>query len=269
MKNNKLLKMVSVFLILTMFAGMAMASSSSGSSKKDDSSSDSKVTSDKDNDTEDTTKKETEETTTTETTPEDNGTVEIIESGYSIGKLLNSPYCYWGVVYKNTSTTHSYNFTKINVTAYDKDGDVIATDSQTMSLIRPGETIAFGDGAFDLNDEKPDKVEFEIDPGDEDSIFGALTEAGGVAVSELELSQVKDKTKKKGYPVFTGKITNNSENDTSLVAISVILKKDGKIVGGTVSYVRDLNAGSTKAFEVKSLHKFKYDSFEVYAYDWL
>lgn len=37
MKNNKLLKMISVFLILTMFAGMAMASSSSSSGSDSDS----------------------------------------------------------------------------------------------------------------------------------------------------------------------------------------------------------------------------------------
>lgn len=263
-----------------MFAGMAMASSSSGSSKKNNATNDTKVIDssdkeDKDNsakDTDDTDKEadESKETTTTTTSePEDDGTVEIVECGCSTGKLLGSLYCYWGVVYRNTSKTHSYNFTKINVTAYDKDGDVLATDSQTMSLIRPGETIAFGGGSFDLNGEKPDKVEFEIDPGDEDSFFGAITEAGGIAVKDLEFSNVKDKTKKNKYPVFTGKLTNKSANDSSAVAVSVIFKREGEIVGGTVSYVRDLKAGSTKAFEIKSLHKFSYDSYEIYAYDWL
>ncbi|WP_198021595.1 hypothetical protein [Ruminococcus sp. NK3A76] len=51
--------------------------------------------------------------------------------------------------------------------------------------------------------------------------------------------------------------------------MTIILRKDGKIVCGRTSYVDGLNSGKEKAFDFDEYGLPEYDSYEMYAHDWM
>ncbi|MEE0856103.1 MAG: hypothetical protein U0L58_02245, partial [Ruminococcus sp.] len=61
---------------------------------------------------------------------------------------------------------------------------------------------------------------------------------------------------------------NNSTKDCSSAGVSIILKKENKIVYGTTSYVDDINAGQEKAFDISEYNLPDYDSYEIIVIDW-
>lgn len=68
---------------------------------------------------------------------------------------------------------------------------------------------------------------------------------------------------------YTGEITNNSGVDFNTVAVTMIYRKDGKIIGGDVEYVKDLSAGETKAFKLSADSEMtQYDTYEFYTVQW-
>ena len=62
---------------------------------------------------------------------------------------------------------------------------------------------------------------------------------------------------------------NNSAIDTSMIGVTVILKKGGQIVYGTTTFVNDVKAGAEKPFEVSALGTIpEHDAVEVTAIQW-
>ena len=81
--------------------------------------------------------------------------VQLLDYGYSVSE---DNYMTCGYVIQNPSEDTAYEFPVVNVTAYDENGDVLATEEQTMNKIQPGETQAFT-SLVDCNGTSPDKVE--------------------------------------------------------------------------------------------------------------
>jgi hypothetical protein len=203
---------------------------------------------------------ETSEATFKTTTEAASKDVELVDSGYTISK--DGEYVNWGAIIKNPDDKAIYEFTKIIITAYDKEGGVVATEDQVMNVIAPGETQAFG-SILDTNGEVPDKVEFSIESGDK-----ITASEKHISSSEFEIIGAKDRKDEYGETAFTGKVKNNSTKDCSSAGISIILKKENKIVYGTTSYVDDINAGQEKAFDISEYDLPDYDSYEIIVIDW-
>lgn len=186
--------------------------------------------------------------------------VELVDSGYTIS--TDGEFVQWGAIIKNTDDKAIYMFTKIIITAYDKEGGVVATDDQVMNVIAPGETQAFG-SFLDTNGEVPDKVEFSIESGNK-----VTASDEHIASSEFEIIGAKDRKDEYGDTAFTGKVKNNSAKNCSSAVISIILKKDNKIVCGTTGFVDNINAGQEKAFDISDYNLPDYDSYEIVVIDW-
>lgn len=186
--------------------------------------------------------------------------VQLVDSGYS---MSDDSYMKYGFIIENPSDNNTaYELPKVIITAYDKNGDVLATEEQVMNKIQPGEKQAFG-SIVDCNGGKPEKVEFEVESGNK---ISPSDEA--IKSSDLDISGTKERKGEFGEISVTGKVKNNSQSDTESVGVTVLFKKGGKIVLGTTTYVDNLKAGQTKAFEVSEYDVPKHDEYEVTAHDW-
>lgn len=188
--------------------------------------------------------------------------LEIVKSGYSLSSE-DMPYIMYGIELKNPNTSYSVEFPNVKITAYDKDGNVLATSDQTFNTIAPGETIYWGSQA-DCAEQVPDKVTFEVTNLEEDY----LETEDPSSSKDLEITQ-KNVNSDEFSTNFTGKVKNNGSEDISSVNISVILYKDDQIVFGTGGYVDNLAAGKELPFEVSEYSDIpEYDTYEVYALNW-
>lgn len=198
-----------------------------------------------------------------ENTSEDSGqykAVELVDSGYTIVK--NQDYLYWVATIKNPDEKAIYEFPTITVTAYDKDGSVIATDDMTLSLIEPGETQAYG-STLDTKGVAVDKVEFIVKSGSRIS-----SAEKHIKSSEFSAIGVNVRKNSSGDQSFTGKIKNNSSNDCESALITIILKKDGKILLAITDYLDSISAGEEKAFDILGYDLPAFDSYEIIVIDW-
>ena len=184
--------------------------------------------------------------------------VEITESGYSVG---DDGYLTYGVVFHNPSEKDAYEFHKVIITAYDENGDVLATEEQVMNKIQPGETQAFS-SIVDCNGQTPDKVEFTPESGDR-----IEPSDDAIKSSDLEISGTNERVDEWDTAI-TGKVKNNSASDTDSVGVIVLFKNEGKIVGGNLTYIDNLNAGQEKAFEISGYDVPEHDAYEVSAINW-
>lgn len=188
--------------------------------------------------------------------------LEIVKSGYSLSSE-DMPYIMYGIELKNPNTSYSVEFPNVKITAYGKDGNVLATSDQTFNTIAPGETIYWGSQA-DCAEQVPDKVTFEVTNLEEDY----LETEDPSSSKDLEITQ-KNVNSDEFSTNFTGKVKNNGLEDISSVNISVILYKDDQIVFGTGGYVDNLAAGKELPFEVSEYSDIpEYDTYEVYALNW-
>lgn len=192
------------------------------------------------------------------------GKVELLDSGYSIKSSDGDVYVYWGVQLQNKSKETAYEFPEITVTAYDDKDEVLATEDQTMGLIQPEEKQSFG-SFLDCNGKKPSKVTFDVDTGDEEDVTDDT-----IAASDFEISGTNERIDSEyGEATYTGKLKNKSKNDCESAAVCLLLKKDGKIVYGTTTYIDDVGAGKEKPFEISEYDVPEHDSYEITAYNWM
>ena len=185
--------------------------------------------------------------------------LELTDSGYSV---TEDNFIHWGAVVKNPDEVNAYEYPVITITAYDKNGEVLAAEEQTLMGIEPGEEQAFG-SLVDANGEKPDKVEFGIENGN-------MVKASDTAIksSDLEVSGTNEKEGEFGDTSYTGKVKNNSETDSESVGVVVLLKNKGKIVYGEVTYVDKLTAGKEKPFDLDIYDAPEHDEYVITALNW-
>ena len=69
-------------------------------------------------------------------------------------------------------------------------------------------------------------------------------------------------------PGAQDEIENKSDTDLDSVAVTILCKKDDKIVYGTTTFVDDLKSGDKKAFEVSEYNVPEHDSYEISAQSW-
>lgn len=184
--------------------------------------------------------------------------VKIIESGYSV----SDDYIYYGFVIENSNNDIAFEFPKITITAYDKDSSILSTDTQVMNILLPNETQAFG-SILECNGDTPDKVDFTVESGD-----SITPPSDAISSSQLLITDANERTNDDGDISYTGKVKNDSPNDTDSVGITLLLKNKGKIVYGDTTYVDDLSAGSEKPFDLSEYDLPEHDEFFISAHNW-
>ena len=185
--------------------------------------------------------------------------VRLVESGYEIseGGYMNA-----GVIIENPSQDTAYEFPKIIATAFDANGAVLATETQVLNKIQPGERQAFH-VFMSCNGQEPARIDFSVENGNK-----VAPSSKAIKSSDLIISGTNERVDKYSSSL-TGMVKNNSQNNTKGIAVTVLLRKEGKIVSAYTSFVDDLNAGQEKPFDISLRSKAEHDSYEVVAIDWM
>lgn len=192
------------------------------------------------------------------------------EEGFTIGETCwfisgSSPdgYVHYGAILENTSQSKSVRFPVVRVTAKDKKGNILGTDEMTGGAIMPGDHIVLS-SLFSLS---------EFDSASDVSVeFSAASgEAWGDTDRPKSSDFVIDKISEKEddlFPSVMGEITSKYNEPVS-IALTVLLRNKGKLVGCDTTYVNNLKPGVPTAFEVDiSNGSPKHDSVEVMVQEW-
>lgn len=202
-------------------------------------------------------KKSTTETTTSKKE------VKLIESGYNISKSDSDRYLYYAATLENPNKDYALEFPKIIVTAKNKDGSILASDEQVLNFIAPGDKVSFA-SMTDCKGKTPYKVEITTDSGD----YISSDSEQIMPTKTFKISNISESKGDFGEYSYTGEVENKGNRDISQVAVTILLKKKGKIVSGTTTFIDDLNAGSKKAFDTSEYNLPNHDEYVVSASSW-
>ncbi|MBQ9171885.1 hypothetical protein IJ162_02135 [Candidatus Saccharibacteria bacterium] len=187
-------------------------------------------------------------------------TLKIKQSGWSYIKSDNRGYISYGVELFNLDNSYMASFPKIVCTGKDSEGKILFSYDEIVDFIYPRETIFVGD-TFNV-DEKPDTIELSVE------IANRNWETPKSTIYPKNNSQiVSNVAERKGdfSTMYTGEVENTSDADISNDVITVIFKKDGKIVGGGNGYSDSLNAGQKSTFTIDIYAMPNHDTYELTA----
>lgn len=174
--------------------------------------------------------------------------ISIVESGYSIkSDSIGGVYVYYGITLSNPNKKLALQFPVITVTGKSEDGSIIGTHDQTLYYIAPDDTVSFG-GLMSCNGAVPATVDITATSGD----FISGTNDDIVPSSAFTISNTNELIGTYGNVSYTGEIINNTDKAYTSVQVTVLLKNNGTIVYGDSTYVSDLPANGSKAFELST-----------------
>ena len=185
--------------------------------------------------------------------------VELVNSGYSI---KDQDYISYGFIIYNTSEDTAYEDPRVIVTAYDGNGNVLATGDQIMNKIQPGEKQAFS-SILDFSGEKPERVDFDVESGEP-----IKPSDKAITSSDFVIEEISERVTEYGETIIAGTVKNNSSFDTKTIGVTVLFFKDGVIVDGVTTLVDYFSAGQEKEFHLATFYVPEYDSYEVSAVNW-
>lgn len=196
--------------------------------------------------------------------------LEITDYGWYMNEVSSyddSAYIDFCTMIHNPNENLIAEFPKAIVTVKNGDGSILATEEQTGSIIMPGDTITlcgmFSMPIADITDDA--QIVFDVDWSDFTS-GNSLYDA--VKTTDFTFSNVSERSSN-DENFITGEITNNSATDLDTVNLSIVLRKDGKIVYMENTFVDSLKAGKTKAFEFQRYHSWpEHDTIECSAMTW-
>lgn len=191
--------------------------------------------------------------------------IKMIESGWSSYIAGDYAHVKYAVKIENPNSEYAVNYPTIIVTAKDSEGKILSTEERVLNSIAAGDSIYYGDEIF-YEGSVPTTVDISVSNGNDD--YSVQDDTEYVRQADFAISNVSE-YKGDYNTTYTGEITNNSSVDFNTVAVILIYRQTGNIVGGDIVYVNDLTAGMTKAFELSADSKMtQYDSYEFYAIQW-
>lgn len=199
----------------------------------------------------------------TSSSEESTGELEVADSGWTYVQDATWGNSVWyGVAVKNNNKGKVASFPKVKVVARDADNGILFSDEFTCSLDYAyyGETLYCG-GHYGDQTEKPAKVEFKTSVSEWENESAVNYPRN----TDFAIKNVKEK-KDGSTTTYTGEIFNNSDTRINAAHIVVIYKKDGKIVGGDMSYSDNLDAHSDDTFQLYVSNPPAYDAYEVTAH---
>lgn len=182
----------------------------------------------------------------------------IKDSGWSYIESDTGKYISYGVEIYNPSKNSLVKSPIIKVIGKNDNNDIVFTYDDTLSYISQTDTIYFGK-TTKVND-KPSKLEITIEYEEDNYILEK--DIDNIKNSDLEIFSTKEIVKD-NIRQYTGEIKNNSSIDLSKLIVSVIYKKDNKIVGGSYSYVYSAKSGDSLEFDVYTVNTPDYDEYDI------
>lgn len=173
-------------------------------------------------------------------------------------KMDGYTYVYYSAELSN-GNSKTAGACQITVTSRDAEGHVLDVSNGYTGRIAGNDTIRFSGGVMYVGD-VPSAVELAVgNPmGGYNDHFDATAKA-----SDFQFKNVARLDESK----ISGDVVNNSSVDCTNVRVSVILKKNGQVIGGTYTYANNVKGnGGSAPFVIYSF--VDYDSFEVVAAEW-
>ena len=187
------------------------------------------------------------------------GVVSIKLLGASWEKKMDGyTYVYYSAELSN-GNSKTAGACQITVTSRDAEGHVLDVSNGYTGRIAGNDTIRFSGGVMYVGD-VPSAVELAVgNPmGGYNDHFDTTAKA-----SDFQFKNVARLDESK----ISGDVFNNSSVDCTNVRVSVILKKNGQVIGGTYTYANNVKGnGGSAPFVIYSF--VDYDSFEVVAAEW-
>lgn len=186
----------------------------------------------------------------------------VTDSGYSVKKIDGgSSLIYYAVEITNPNKYNAIKEPIIKISVRDDKGGLISKQQKKLAGIRAKETITFGD-VIKCDNASPSDVEITVENSDYNIVPNAT--AGVSSVDDLKVLKTS-KEDVDGRAIFKGTIKNTTDVDKADVIVSIVVKRDGEIVGGTTDFIDAIPAGDEVEFETRSRSDFSdYDEYEVY-----
>ncbi len=169
-----------------------------------------------------------------------------------------------GLIY-NPNETLVAEFPSLTITVRNGDGSIVATEDQVGSVIMPGDTVTLC-GMFSMasNELADAEITFDVDCSE----FGNGTSIYGSAkTTDFEITNVSEKKGSDRY--ITGEIINHFSEEVRSVNLSLLLRKEGKIVYIENTFIDGLKPEKPKAFEFQRYSDYPdYDTIDISAMVW-
>lgn len=194
--------------------------------------------------------------------PSISGSLSIKYLGASWYRSGNYIYQSYSAEVTNNHPTKAAQFGQVTVTLKDASGKIIKSDTTYLGTIAAGDTIRYSDVIMFQGGE-PSTISLSVSTTD----YSFVDNSNAIRSSQLSVSNV-NYVSGNYYDRITGEVRNSSSKDSSMTRISVIFMRDGKVIGGTYDYVRNLNHGSSTSFEILVNNSTQFDSYQVVATPW-
>ncbi|MDE7176841.1 MAG: hypothetical protein K2O59_03420 [Lachnospiraceae bacterium] len=200
---------------------------------------------------------------------EEKKALELIEYGWYIEPNLlgsNTIYVDFCGLIHNPNTELAANYPKINATVKNGEGSILATESQVGNCIMPEDTITLV-GMMSLsasNITEDTQISFDVECSD----FTSATVDNRPKTTDFIIENVSEQ--KGSMYSITGEVTNRTSETVDMINLTIILRKEGKIVYMESSFMENLQPEKTKAFEVKRFSEWpEHDTIDVSAQVWM
>lgn len=159
---------------------------------------------------------------------------------------------------KNPNKDYGCRYPQFRITAKNAKGEVLATKTQTLSVIYPEKTFVFGGNAFDLA-ETPADVVFEMVPGS-----SRMQPASSLpAYQPMEAKNITA-----GGGKTYGEIYNPNDYELDAVIVIILFNDKDEIVGIESTYTNKIGPGETKSYSRSYSETEPAATFRVYVNQW-
>ena len=184
--------------------------------------------------------------------------IEVKEYGCS----MNNEYVYCSVNLYNPNVDKAIELPRYRIVARNEAGELLGTEDQTLSIIYPQQNFVHAFLAFDVA-EDPASVEIEVLEPEDYNVKDVST------LDNPEYIPLKIEGAKYSNDRILGEIQNDNDYNLDNVIVTVVFRDDnGKLIGGTSTFVDSVKAKSKTPFDMSIYEKFATSNFEVYANIW-
>ncbi len=188
--------------------------------------------------------------------------IEIKEFGYS----MSGDYLYYSIHLYNPNDSYIIKYPSFRITARDASGVPLGTEEQTLMEIYPLHDSWHAFLGFSV-EEEPATVDVEVLPANDYNIKKVST-ADRKEFKPLEVINAAIRDGSIGKKLV-GEVKNDNDYEIKRAVVTIVFRdENGALIGGDSSFVENIPAGGTAAFEKSLYIKFMTDNYEIYADNW-
>ncbi len=181
------------------------------------------------------------------------------------GFYYSNGYWYYSFKAHNNMTDKAAYFPSFRITIRDANGGLISTEEQPLRVIYPEQDTAYANLGGETN-EIPASIEITYIETDDDWRIVDPSSLDHATYIPIVIKGAKVSGRS-----IVGELYNPNDYNQSSIAVTVMFRnKDGHLLGGNTTYIRNVKARETVPFEISHLMGKMIDevTFEVFAQPW-